>query len=243
MPTDTPPRKNAQFGRTVRAFLLTAFLIASHSPPTVHAQVPVVDNQMAAYNSIQTGQQIIEKDHENKKVDVLLRLLLKMTAYDGRDLDGAVAELEAILDAADVLGYTRADLASRLEETFPGYADHVDWAAHHTARIQRAHSTYRAVLLSMREQQRRWEGDLEALDALRDNATSTIQLGHPGGEGSQQTMMEVRAAARLLGQEEAMMIRHALMNRALIRNLRLANAAHLRGHRAATLERMLGVDE
>jgi hypothetical protein len=216
---------------------------ATLAPFRADAQLPVVDDRMVSHNGVQTGQQVLESIHESQKVDVFLRLLLKVTGYDGRDLDGAVAELKAILAAADVLGYTRPDLGARIEATFPGYADRVNWAEHHAARIRGVHSSYRAVLLSLQAQQQRWHEDLDALDDLRRRITGTIRLGHPDGEGSKQTMMEVRAAARLMGQEETMMIRQALMNRALIRTLALSQAAHLRGNRAATLERMLGASE
>jgi len=236
------PRRRAPVKTAARLLIVLAFF-ATLAPLRAHAQLPVVDDRMVSHNGVQTGQQVLESIHESQKVDVFLRLLLKVTGYEGRDLDGAVAELEAILAAADVLGYTRPDLEARFEATFPGYADRVNWAEHHAARLRQIHSTYRAVLLSLQEQQRRWPEDLDALEGLRRRVTGTVRLGDPDGEGSKQTMMEVRAAARLLGQEETMMIRQALLNRALMRTLALSNAAHLRGTRAATLERMLGAEE
>lgn len=219
---------------------VVAFTVVAFTVPA-RAQIPVIDTKMVEHNTLQTGQQILENIHEDEKIDFFIRLLLKLSSYDWRDLDGAVAGLEALMDAAEVLGYTRSDLVAVIEEVFPGYENHVNWAEHHTDRIRHIQSSYRAVLLSLQEQERRWDEGLDALGDLRLKITGTITLGHPDGEGSRQTMMEIRAAARLIGQEETMLIRQALMNRALIRNLQLSNATHWRGHQAATLERMLGV--
>jgi hypothetical protein len=204
------------------------------------AQIPVIDDGMVSRNAAQSAQQVVEGEHEEVMIDYFLRLLLKLASYDWRDLDEAAAAVEAIMGAGDVLGYSQDDIVALFEETFPGYEDVLGWAAHHEERLRRTASSYEAILLSLREQHGRWEDDLGELGSLKLKVTATIQLGNPDGEGSKQTMMEVRAAARLFAQEETVLIRQAMMNRTLIRNLELADKANRRGHTAATIERMLG---
>ena len=207
------------------------------------AQLPVIDEGMLQHNLMQTSQQILERTHEIEKAAFYLRLLVTSGAYEGRDLSSLAPSLAAVMEGEDVRGYTTDDLATLIEETFPGYENRANWAEHHQRRLESLARSYQAVLLSLQWQHTSRETEVNALEKLRLEITRSITPGHPNGEGSTQTMMEIRAAARLTSQEETVLIRQALLNRALMRNLELSNAAHTRGNAAATLERMLGVKE
>jgi hypothetical protein len=228
--------------RSVVILLLAAVHLVAN-PDSVSAQVPVLDERMVEHNIVQTAQQVLEGAHEDQMVDFFLYLRTKLSYYDWRDLDGVIRALDELLADGHAITYIREDLGPLLDETFPGYHDHVDWARHHTERLGQLQATYRAVLLSLQEQEQRWNESLNGLQTLRDAITGSVSPGNSDGEGARQTMMELRAAARAIGQEENMLIRQALLNRSLARNLQLADAAHRRGNEAATLERMLGVGD
>lgn len=239
-PADTITGPSTRFaGLCLMIFLIGAFL-AAH-PDKTRAQVPVIDERMMEHNIMQTAQQVLEGVHEDEAVAFFLQLRRKLSDYDWRDLEGVVRALEDIMRDSRGITYSDPELPAVLDASFPGYHDHADWAEHHAERVERLQATYRAVLLSMREQEQRWEESLNGLETLRRAITGSVSPDHPDGEGARQTMMELRAASRAIGQEETLLIRQALLNRSLIRNLQLADAAHRRGNEAATLERMLGV--
>lgn len=232
--------------RIFKRMIVTGYVAATcwgGFAPGARAQVPVIDEGMIQHNAAQSVQQVAEGLHENDKIDYFLRLLVKLSAYDWRSFDDMVLALEDVMEAGDAMGYSRDDFVELFEETFLGYEDYANWAEHHDVRIRRVASSFEAALLSLAEQHERWEDDLGQLESLQLKVLTTISLGDPNGEGSKQTMMEIRAAARLFAQEEMMLIRQAMMNRNLIRNLSLGTAAHRRGHAAAAVERMLGTED
>lgn len=210
----------------IGGWLVAAMFLA---PPALAQSLIVLDEGMVARNAAQTALLGTERYVEDTLVDEWIRLLTKLAAYDGRDLDGLLDELDALMGAGVALGYDRPDLILRYGERFRGYAAPADPLQEQRERARDLLGTYRSGLRLAAAQLRRYAADLDRLQRYK------LELVWQGRQGT----LDVGAQARLFAAEEAMLFRELMMTRSLVRTLGAADRADRQAEAAAVLERGL----
>jgi hypothetical protein len=172
---------------------------------------------------------------------------LQDTGFEWRDASELAALVETLMSEADVLGYTREDLRLLIEEAYPGFRPVADWGAQQEARARQVLGTHRAVLLSLAKDQERWDAQQDRLHRLKNRIDG---VGERWGSivtfplpdvAPRQKLMELRANARALAQQEALLLREAMLGRSLLYNLQNATGPDAKARELALTERAIGV--
>lgn len=210
--------------------MLAALLGLMTAPARAQDSWPfVIDEGMVEYNAEQAALQSLEAYVEKRKLEEWTALLRKLVGYEWRDVDGALLELAALMGSLETLGYEREDLVEAATEAFPGYRPVADAILQERRRGERLLATYRAVLRSANAQLARYE---EAYGRLRQYKLEIYAA-------SQQGSLEIQTQGRTFGAEERLLLRHLLMDRALLRTLGVADEANRRAREDGVLQRAL----
>jgi hypothetical protein len=215
-----------------------------------YGQYPVRDGLMAERNRETLARHSFEQLVERYAIlgftqDMMERL--PAGAFEWRDAFELATLVETLMSEHDVLGYTRVDLQLLIEEAYPGFRPVVDWAAQQEDRAKKVLGTHRAVLLSLAEDQERWAAQQDRLRRLKSRIDGA---GESWGSfvtpllpdvAPRQKLMELRANARVLAQQEALLLREAMLGRSLLYNLQNATGPDAKARQLALTERAVGV--
>jgi len=168
-------------------------------------------------------------------------------AFEWRDAAELAALVETLMSEADVLGYTRGDLQLLIEEAYPGFAPVADWATHQKDRARQVLGTHRAVLLALAHDQEQWADQQERLLRLKNRIDG---VGESWGSvvtpllpdvAPRQKLMELRANARAFAQQEALLLREAMLGHSLLYHLQNASGPDAKARQLALTERAIGL--
>ena len=215
-----------------------------------YGQYPVRDGLMAERNQETLARHTFEQLVERYAIlgftqDMMERL--PAGAFEWQDAFELATLVETLMEEADVLGYTRGDLQLLIEEAYPGFRPVADWAAQQEDRAKKVLGTHRAVLLSLAQDQERWAAQQQRLHRLKSRIDG---VGESWGGfvtpllpevAPRQKLMELRANARALAQQEALLLREAMLGRSLLYNLQNATGPDAKARQLALTERAVGV--
>lgn len=244
--------ENAGWARLLVSLAFSALLFVAPALPVTPAygQYPVRDGLMADRNRETLARHTFEQLVERYAIlgfteDMMERL--PAGAFEWRDASELAALVETLMSDADVLGYTRGDLRILIEEVYPGFGPVADWGAQQKDRARQVLGTHRAVLLSLAQDQERWDAQQDRLHRLKNRIDG---VGERWGSivtfplpdvAPRQKLMELRANARALAQQEALLLREAMLGRSLLYNLQNATGPDAKARQLALTERAVGV--
>lgn len=219
-------------------------------PGPAYGQYPVGDKLMAERNRETLMRHASEQLMEHYAILDFTREMMRGlpdSEFEWRDAFALAVAIEALLDEPGVFGYAREGLGWLIEEAYPGFRPVADWGVQQEGRARQVLATHRAVLLSLAYDQERWAAQQERLDRL----TRRIEgVGRDWGSfvtpffpdvAPRQKLMELRANARAFAQQEAVLLREALLGRSLLYNLQNAAGPDAKARRLALTERALGL--
>lgn len=227
-----------------------ALLFFQFGAPVAYGQYPVQDDGMMQKNQETQVRHTFEQFVERHAILDFTREMMKRlpaSEFEWRDAFELAIAVETMMSETGVLGYTREDLHLLIEEAYPGFAPVADWAAQQEGRSRQVLATHRAVLLSIVEDQHRWAGQQERLLRLKSRIDG---VGESWGSvvtpllpdvAPRQKLMELRANARAFAQQEALLLREALLGRSLLYNLQNAERPDAKAQQLALTERAIGI--
>ena len=240
--SDHSNRKLLLAGLTLFSFLLSA--------EVAHGQYPVQDDGMIQKNQETIARHTFEQLVERYAILDFTREMMKRlpnSEFEWRDAFELALAVEALMDQPDVLAYTRDDLGVLVEEAYPGFRPVADWETQQRIRARQVLETHRAVLLSLAQDQERWAAQQERLLRLKSRIDG---VGESWGSvlapilpdvAPRQKLMELRANARAFAQQEALLLREAMLGRSLLYNLQNATGPDTKARQLALTERAVGV--
>jgi len=215
-----------------------------------YGQYPVHDGGMADRNQETLTRHALEQFVERHAIlDFTREMMRGLPAgeFEWRDAYALATLVETLMSDAGVLGYTREDLQLLIEEAYPGFRPVADWGAQQETRARQVLGTHRAVLLSLAHDQERWaaqQGRLLRLKSRIDGAGESwgsVVTPLLPDVAPRQKLMELRANARALAQQEALLIREAMLGRSLLYNLQNATGPDAKARQLALTERAIGI--
>jgi len=215
-----------------------------------YGQYPVHDGGMADQNQETLMRHALEQFVERHTILDFTRQMMRglpNSEFEWRDAVELATLVEAVMSEPGVLGYTRGDLQLLIEEAYPGFRPVADWGAQQEDRARKVLGTHRAVLLSLAKDQERWAAQQERLHRLKsridgagENWGSVVTPLLPD-VAPRQKLMELRANARAFAQQEALLLREAMLGRSLLYNLQNATDPDAKARQLALIERAIGV--
>ena len=227
-----------------------ALLSFLFSAEVAYGQYLVHDGGMAERNQETLTRHALEQFVERHAVlDFTREMLRGLPAgeFEWRDAYELATLVETLMSDAGVLGYTREDLQLLIEEAYPGFRPVADWTIQQETRARQVLGTHRAVLLSIAEDQKRWaaqQGRLHRLKSRIDGAGESwgsVVTPLLPDVAPRQKLMELRANARAFAQQEALLLREALLGRSLLYNLQNATGPDRKARQLALTEKAIGV--
>lgn len=234
-----------------KSFLsVLALLFFLFGAEVTYGQYPVHDGGMADRNQETLTRHTLEQFVERHAIlDFTRQMMRGLPAgeVEWRDAVELAIVVETLMSETDVLGYTREDLRPLIEEAYPGFRSVADWATQQEGRARQVLGTHRAVLLSLAQDQERWAAQQERLHRLKSRIDG---VGESWGSvvtpllpdvAPRQKLMELRANARALAQQEALFLREALLGRSLLYNLQNATGPDAKARQMSLTERAIGI--
>ena len=215
-----------------------------------YGQYPVHDGGMADRNQETLTRHAFEQFVERHAILDFTREMMRGlpdSKFEWRDAFELALAVEVVMSETDVLGYTRGDLRLLVEEAYPGFAPVADWAIQQEGRARQVLGTHRAILLSIAEDQRRWDAQQGRLLRLKNRIDG---VGESWGSvvtplfpdvAPRQKLMELRANARAVAQQETLLLREALLARSLLYNLQHTTGPDAKARQLARIESAIGV--
>lgn len=238
--------------QVLRTFLLAGLVLLSFlfGAEVTYAQYPVHDGGMAERNQETLTRHALEQFVERHAILGFTREMMRglpNSEFEWRDVFELAIAVETLMSEPGVLGYTREDLGLLIEEAYPGFAPVADWATQQEGRARQVLKTHRAILLSIAEDERRWAGQQERLLRLKSRVDG---VGESWGSfvtpplpdlAPRQKLMELRANARAFAQQEALLLREAMLGRSLLYNLQNATGPDRKARQLALTDRAIGI--
>lgn len=226
---------------------LIPFLIDTQ---VARGQYPVQDDRMVQQNRETLARHTFEQFVERFAVLDFTREMMKQlpaSEFEWRDAYVLATLVETVMSEADVLGYTREDLQLLIEEAYPGFRPVADWATHQEGRARQLLGTHRAVLLALAHDQEQWADQQERLLRLKaridgaGESWGSILAPFLPDVAPRQRLMELRANARAFAQQEALLLREAMLGRSLLYHLQNASGPDAKARQLALTERAIGL--
>ena len=229
------------------ALVLTIML--GLTTPT-YGQYPVQDDAMVQKNQETLARHAFEQLVERFAILDFTREMMKhlqASEFEWRDAQELAIAVEALMSEPTVLSYTRDDIQLLFEEAYPGFRPVADWAGQQEAHARQVLGTHRAILLLLAEDQERWDAQQERLRRLKSRIDG---IGKGWGSiiapllpdvAPRQKLMELRANARSLAQQETLLLREAMLSRSLLYNLQNATGPDAKARELALTERAIGI--
>ncbi|PQJ26806.1 hypothetical protein BSZ35_17890 [Salinibacter sp. 10B] len=215
-----------------------------------YGQYPVHDGGMAHQNQETLTRHAFEQFVERHAILDFTREMMRGlpdSKFEWRDAVEHALAVETVLSETDVLGYTRGDLRLLVEEAYPGFAPVADWAIQQEGRARQVIGTHRAILLSIAEDQLRWNAQQGRLLRLKNRIDG---VGESWGSvvtpllpdvAPRQKLMELRANVRAVAQRETLLLREAMLARSLLYNLQNTTGPDAKARQLALTERAIGI--
>jgi len=236
--------------RLLKGLSVAFFVLLPALPGPAHGQYPVGDDLMAERNRETLMRHAFEQLMEHYAILDFTREMMRGlpdSEFEWRDAGELAIAVERVMSEPSVLGYTREDLHILFEEVYPGFAPVADWGVQQEGRLRQVLATHRAVLLSLAHDQQRWAAQQERLLRLRRRIEGvgrdweSFVTPFLPDVAPRQKLMELRANAKALAQQEAVLLREALLGRSLLFTLQNAAGPDAKARRLALTERAVGI--
>jgi P-type conjugative transfer protein TrbJ len=194
-----PPRR-----RLLAVALALAGLLLLAGAPPAPAQIPVTDAAHIALNAawhylhylqfaFQIYQHYVQISNQLRQIENQLLALRKLDHPSWRDIQGLLADLDALVRSGVAIGYALPDAGSQLANTFPGWLPWQDpgLAARQSAR---ALDTMRAGLAAISRQAQSLAPGEQTLAGIRQQMTVT--------QGHQQALEQLATLGSFTAQEQ-----------------------------------------